>query len=65
MSNAGDFSDFLAPGVSAADLPELERLQRARPLLAAFTTLFHGSEAEVLLRIGDNHYQLSDTGRNT
>jgi hypothetical protein len=112
MSGAGDFSDFLAPGVSATDLPELERLQRARPLLAAFTTLFHGSEAEVLLRvmvlgeigraadsprwspealrarfafvdavkletvlrrlrdnallrIDDNQYQLSDTGRNT
>jgi hypothetical protein len=51
MTRAADFSDFLAPGVSAADLPELERLQRARPLLAAFTTLFHGSEAEVLLRV--------------
>ena len=33
MSGAVDFSDyfsdFLAPGVSATDLPELERLQRA------------------------------------
>lgn len=51
MSIAGDFSDFLAPGVTPEDLPELDRLVRARPLLAAFTTLFHGSEAEVLLRV--------------
>ncbi|HEY9192535.1 MAG TPA: hypothetical protein VIO81_06640 [Methyloversatilis sp.] len=51
MTTASDFSDFLAPGVDAGDLPELERLLRARPLLAAFTTLFHGSEAEVLLRV--------------
>ena len=51
MTAAGDFSDFLAPGVDAGDLPELDRLLRARPLLAAFTTLFHGSEAEVLLRV--------------
>ncbi len=51
MTSASDFSDFLAPGVVAEDLPELDRLQRARPLLAAFTTLFHGSEAEVMLRV--------------
>lgn len=43
--------DFLAPGVAAADLPQLAPLLAARPLLAAFSTLFHGSEAEVLLRV--------------
>jgi hypothetical protein len=49
--NTADYSDMLAPGVSAHDLPELDRLARARPLLSAFTTLFHGSEDEVLLRV--------------
>ena len=51
MDPAVDFADFLSPGVSPGDLPELDRLARARPLLSAFTTLFHGSEAEVLLRV--------------
>lgn len=45
------FHDFLAPGVAADDVPELAPLLHARPLLAAFSTLFHGSEAEVLMRL--------------
>ena len=43
--------ELLAPGVVADDVPELDTLLRARPLLAAFSTLFHGSEAEVLARL--------------
>lgn len=51
IDNAATFTDFLAPGVDADEVPELDRLLRARPMLAAFTTLFHGSEAEVLMRV--------------
>lgn len=51
IDNAAAFTDFLAPGVDADEVPELDRLLRARPMLAAFTTLFHGSEAEVLMRV--------------
>lgn len=51
IDNAAGFTDFLAPGVDADEVPELDRLLRARPMLAAFTTLFHGSEAEVLMRV--------------
>ncbi|MBL8453373.1 MAG: hypothetical protein JNK97_11565, partial [Zoogloea sp.] len=40
--------ELLAPGVAADDVPELAPLLGARPLLSAFSTLFHGSEAEVL-----------------
>ncbi|WP_374261611.1 hypothetical protein [Zoogloea sp.] len=43
--------ELLAPGVAADDVPELAPLLAARPLLAAFSTLFHGSEAEVLMRL--------------
>ena len=43
--------ELLAPGVVADDVPELAPLLNARPLLAAFSTLFHGSEAEVLMRL--------------
>ena len=46
-----DFTEFLAPGVVADDVPELAPLFAARPLLDAFITLFRGSEAEVLLRL--------------
>jgi hypothetical protein len=46
-----DLSDFLAPGVTVDDVPELAPLVRARPILDAFITLFRGSEAEVLLRL--------------
>lgn len=51
IDNATAFTDFLAAGVDADEVPELDRLLRARPMLAAFTTLFHGSEAEVLMRV--------------
>ncbi|NMG03600.1 hypothetical protein GPA21_11535, partial [Azoarcus taiwanensis] len=46
-----DLSEFLAPGVTADDVPELAPLAAARPILDAFITLFRGSEAEVLLRL--------------
>ncbi len=46
-----DLADFLAPGVTADDVPELAPLAAARPLVDAFITLFRGSEAEVLLRL--------------
>ncbi|MDT3671698.1 MAG: hypothetical protein ROZ37_15355 [Aromatoleum sp.] len=46
-----DFADFLAPGVAADDVPELAPLAAAAPLIAAFITLFRGSEAEVLMRL--------------
>lgn len=46
-----DFTEFLAPGVVADDIPELSPLLGARPLIDAFITLFRGSEAEVLLRL--------------
>ena len=39
MDPAVDFADFLSPGISPGDLPELDRLAHARPLLSAFTTL--------------------------
>ena len=43
--------ELLAPGVVPDDVPELAPLLAARPLLAAFSTLFHGSEAEILMRL--------------
>lgn len=42
-------------------MPELALLLQARPLLAAFSTLFHGSEAEVLMRL----LVLREIGRET
>ena len=46
-----DFTDFLAPGVTADDVPELGTLAAAAPLVGAFITLFRGTEAEVMLRL--------------
>ncbi|MFN3988546.1 MAG: hypothetical protein ACK4KV_23980 [Rhodocyclaceae bacterium] len=46
-----DLADFLAPGVTPDDVPELASLAAARPLLDAFITLFRGSEAEVQMRL--------------
>lgn len=46
-----DFTDFLAPGVTADDVPELGTLAAAAPLVGAFITLFRGAEAEVMLRL--------------
>jgi hypothetical protein len=43
--------DYLAPGVQPSDLPALFLLNRARPTLRAFTTLFHGGEGSVLTRL--------------
>jgi len=42
---------FLAPGVVPQDLPDLFPLLAARPLLAAFTALFHGGEEAVIARL--------------
>ncbi|HOY02893.1 MAG TPA: hypothetical protein PLV36_15500, partial [Zoogloea sp.] len=53
--------ELLAPGVVADDVPELAPLLKARPLLSAFSTLFHGSEAEVLMRL----LVLREIGRET
>ncbi|NMF88099.1 hypothetical protein [Aromatoleum petrolei] len=46
-----DFTDSLAPGVTADDVPELGMLASAAPLVGAFITLFRGSETEVMLRL--------------
>ncbi len=51
MTDDAPFHELLAPGVAADDVPELAPLRHARPLLTAFSTLFHGSEAEVLMRL--------------
>ncbi|WP_398308432.1 hypothetical protein [Zoogloea sp.] len=53
--------ELLAPGVAADEVPELAPLLKARPLLSAFSTLFHGSEAEVLMRL----LVLREIGRET
>ena len=53
--------ELLAPGVTADDVPELAPLLNARTLLSAFSTLFHGSEAEVLMRL----LVLREIGRET
>lgn len=49
--SAPGLTEFLAPGVDADDLPELAPLLRAGPLIAAFITLFRGSDAEVFARL--------------
>ena len=51
MTDDAPFHELLAPGIAADDVPELAPLRHARPLLTAFSTLFHGSEAEVLARL--------------
>lgn len=43
--------DFLRPGMAAADLPDLHPLLAARELLRAFSTLFHGGEEVVMVRL--------------
>ena len=48
---ADSLAEFLAPGVDATDVPELDALLRAGPLIGAFITLFRGSDAEVLARL--------------
>ncbi|MGC1547071.1 MAG: hypothetical protein WA777_00930, partial [Rhodanobacter sp.] len=43
--------DVLREGVRAEDLPSVFPLLRGRTLLRAFSALFHGGEAQVLLRL--------------
>lgn len=43
--------DFLRPGIAAADVPDLHPLLASRELLRAFSTLFHGGEETVLVRL--------------
>lgn len=43
--------DYLRAGLSAADLPDLHPLLAARDLLRAFSTLFHGGEENVMVRL--------------
>ncbi|WP_075575110.1 hypothetical protein [Lysobacter antibioticus] len=43
--------DYLRADMSAADLPDLQPLLGARDLLRAFSTLFHGGEESVMVRL--------------
>jgi hypothetical protein len=43
--------DVLREGITAEDIPAVFPLLRGRSLLRAFNALFHGSEAQVLLRL--------------
>ncbi|WP_206859792.1 hypothetical protein [Lysobacter changpingensis] len=43
--------DYLRAGIVAADLPDLHPLLSARDLLRAFSTLFHGGEESVMVRL--------------
>ncbi|MFC3552134.1 hypothetical protein ACFOLC_14105 [Lysobacter cavernae] len=43
--------DYLRDGIVAADLPDLHPLLSARELLRAFSTLFHGGEESVMVRL--------------
>ena len=43
--------DYLRDGMAAADLPDLHPLLAARDLLRAFSTLFHGAEENVMVRL--------------
>ena len=43
--------DYLRDGIVAADLPDLSPLLSARDLLRAFSTLFHGGEESVMVRL--------------
>ncbi len=45
------FQDYLRDGVDAADLPELHPLLAAREQIRAFSTLFHGGEESVMVRL--------------
>ncbi|MBL8506880.1 MAG: hypothetical protein JNM11_00325 [Chitinimonas sp.] len=44
-------ADFFASNINPLDLPPLAELLRARELLNAFITLFHGNEEQVLVRL--------------
>ena len=43
--------DYLRAGFAAVDLPDLHPLLGARDLLRAFSTLFHGGEESVMVRL--------------
>ncbi|WP_257388378.1 hypothetical protein [Tahibacter caeni] len=43
--------DFLRPGLVVNDIPALFGLRKARELLRAFSTLFHGGEDAVMVRL--------------
>lgn len=43
--------DYLRDGIAAADLTDLHPLLAARDLLRAFSTLFHGGEESVMVRL--------------
>lgn len=43
--------DYLRPDVPAVELPDLQPLLGARDLLRAFSTLFHGGEESVMVRL--------------
>lgn len=43
--------DYLRADIVAADLPDLQPLLGARDLLRAFSTLFHGGEESVMVRL--------------
>lgn len=45
------FQDYLRDGIVAADLPDLHPLLAAREQLRAFSTLFHGGEEIVMVRL--------------
>ncbi len=45
------FQDYLRSGVSAVDLPDLHPLLAAREQIRAFSTLFHGGEEIVMVRL--------------
>ncbi|WP_130619209.1 hypothetical protein [Dyella amyloliquefaciens] len=54
IDNAGAderLQDVLREGISAEDLPAVFPLLRGRALLRAFSALFHGGDAQVLLRL--------------
>ena len=53
MDAAPDHSlqDYLRADILAADLPDLQPLLGARDLLRAFSTLFHGGEESVMVRL--------------
>ncbi|HET6552565.1 MAG TPA: hypothetical protein VFG49_03430 [Dyella sp.] len=54
IDNAGAderLQDVLREGISAEDLPAVFPLLRGRTLLRAFSALFHGGDAQVLLRL--------------
>jgi len=44
-------ADFFASQINPLDLPPLAELLRARNLLSAFITLFHGNEEQVMMRL--------------